>query len=119
MSESGAIFSRRQFFARLAAGGLILLNPGDDHTGEPADERGFEYRAIYPTGEHMRVRQLHAALMADAEPLACEGLFIQALTDILTRTAGLEPATLRYTGVALVGQKKAVSKIVGKLALLN
>lgn len=114
---------RQTFFHRgeryaTPAGGLILLNPGDDHTGEPADERGFEYRAIYPTGEHMReaagelsgrhrgaprfagvraddgvmaqrVRQLHAALMADAEPLACEGLFIQALTDILTRTAGL------------------------------
>ncbi len=35
-------------------GGLIILNPGDAHTGEPADEYGFEYRAVYPTISHMQ-----------------------------------------------------------------
>jgi AraC-like DNA-binding protein len=112
-------FSHRGARYATPAGGLILLNPGDDHTGEPVDERGFEYRAIYPTCEHMReaaseltgrqqgsplfagvrvddrelaarVRELHAALMVDAEPLESEGLFIQALTGVLTRTAGLD-----------------------------
>lgn len=101
------------------AGGLVLLNPGDDHTGEPVDGLGFEYRAIYPTGEHMReaaselsghrqgvprfacvraddrelaagVRRLHASLMTDADPLECESLFIQALTGVLTRTGSFE-----------------------------
>ena len=33
--------------------GLILLNPGDVHTGEPASDEGFAYRAFYPTIEHM------------------------------------------------------------------
>lgn len=33
--------------------GLILLNPGEVHTGEPADEHGFRYRALYPTAAHM------------------------------------------------------------------
>lgn len=34
-------------------GGLIILNPGDTHTGEPADPYGFEYRALYPKTAHM------------------------------------------------------------------
>ena len=33
-------------------GGLIILNPGDSHTGEPADATGFEYRALYPKPAH-------------------------------------------------------------------
>lgn len=36
-------------------GGLILLNPGEVHTGEPLNEIGYGYRAIYPTIEHMRM----------------------------------------------------------------
>ncbi len=35
--------------------GLILLNPGDAHTGEPMGAQGFAYRAIYPTVAHMTV----------------------------------------------------------------
>jgi AraC-like DNA-binding protein len=34
-------------------GGLILLNPGDPHTGQAAVAAGFAYRALYPTFEHM------------------------------------------------------------------
>lgn len=34
--------------------GLILLNPGDPHTGQAAAAAGFAYRALYPTLEHMR-----------------------------------------------------------------
>lgn len=33
--------------------GLILLNPAEVHTGEPADEQGFAYRALYPTVAHL------------------------------------------------------------------
>ncbi|KAA3643496.1 MAG: AraC family transcriptional regulator [Chloroflexi bacterium] len=35
-------------------GGLILLNPGDVHTGEPISEEGYGFIAFYPTAEHMR-----------------------------------------------------------------
>lgn len=39
-------------------GGIILLNPGEPHSGESASDDGFEYRALYPTCEHMQlVRQ--------------------------------------------------------------
>lgn len=35
-------------------GGLILLNPGEPHTGQAArSAAGFRYRALYPTGAHM------------------------------------------------------------------
>ena len=34
---------------RTPPGGLILINPGAVHTGEAADERGFELRALYPS----------------------------------------------------------------------
>lgn len=35
-------------------GGLILLNPGEAHTGEPAaGASGFRYRALYPTLAHI------------------------------------------------------------------
>jgi len=34
-------------------GGLILLNPGDPHTGQAAIAAGFTYRALYPTLDHM------------------------------------------------------------------
>lgn len=33
--------------------GLIFLNPAEVHTGEPVDEQGFAYRALYPTAAHM------------------------------------------------------------------
>ena len=101
------------------AGGLILLNPGDDHTGEPADAAGFEYRAIYPTVAHMEeavfeltgrrqdnprfgavriddralaetVRCLYASLVGGVNPLEAETLFIGALSGIVTRTAGAQ-----------------------------
>ena len=33
---------------------LIVINPGDPHTGEAAVESGFRYRALYPSAEAMR-----------------------------------------------------------------
>ena len=34
-------------------GGVILVNPGAVHTGEAADEQGFQMRSLYPTLSHM------------------------------------------------------------------
>ncbi|HEY3424931.1 MAG TPA: AraC family transcriptional regulator [Negativicutes bacterium] len=115
-------------------GGLIMLNPGDDHTGEPADQAGFEYRAIYPTVAHMQeavfeltgrhqdspyfinvrvdnqilakcVRNLYVSLMYDANPLEAESLFIHTLTSIVTKTADF-----RYSAIAVGRERDAVSK---------
>jgi AraC-like DNA-binding protein len=37
------------------AGGVILINPGAAHTGEPATKDGFQMRSIYPTASHMQM----------------------------------------------------------------
>jgi AraC-like DNA-binding protein len=37
------------------AGGVILINPGAAHTGEPADAHGFQMRSLYPTVAHMQM----------------------------------------------------------------
>ncbi len=101
-------------------GGLILLNPDDVHTGEPADERGFEYRALYPTVAHMRaalaqftgrqqdipffstapidrpmlsgsVRALHRSLFEEASPLERESRFIWVLAQLIKDHADTRP----------------------------
>jgi len=35
-------------------GGVILINPGAVHTGEPANDQGFQMRCLYPTLAHMQ-----------------------------------------------------------------
>jgi len=97
-------------------GGLILLNPGDGHTGEPADEAGFEYRALYPAVSHLQeaagelsgraaavpyfpkvrvddretaaaVRSLHLALTGKTSALELETLFLVVLTKVVRQYA--------------------------------
>lgn len=106
-------------------GGLILLNPGDAHTGEPADELGFEYRAIYPTVSHMQevvfelsgkrqnspyfpkvriddlklselVRSLHLALTNDTTPMERESLFLMVLSKAILQYAEVNPITQAF-----------------------
>jgi len=48
--------------------GLILLNPADAHTGEPMDDAGFAYRALYPTVEHMQSALYELTGHADVIP---------------------------------------------------
>lgn len=46
--ESGAIRTRvRHDTVVIPAGRIIVLNPGDVHTGEPADRFGYRYRMFY------------------------------------------------------------------------
>lgn len=95
-------------------GGLILLNPGEAHTGEAADgAESFTYRALYPTPSHLaplmaelgrpdalpsfpsvRVddpaladafRQLHRELDADSPPIARETRWLSVLATLITR----------------------------------
>jgi len=99
-------------------GGVILINPGAVHTGEAADEHGFQMRSLYPTLAHMqtvvhqltgryqeppcftRVRvddrwardsilDLHRTLARGASALECESCFISTLAQLITRYADL------------------------------
>lgn len=99
-------------------GGVILINPGAVHTGEPADEYGFRMRSIYPTVEHMQkavfeltgrhqplpyfkevrvdgrwprqsVLRLHQSLIDGMDPLASESYFTWTLAQFIKRYADL------------------------------
>lgn len=115
-------FSHRKMKHLTPPGGLILLNPGDDHTGEPADDYGFEYRALYPTKAHMEeaifeltgkhqkrpffpsvriddpelsgyVRALHLSLINETPPIEQESLFLMVLTKLIMEHAEMHPKT--------------------------
>jgi AraC-like DNA-binding protein len=98
-------------------GGVILINPGEVHTGEAADPGGFQMRSIYPTIFHMqtaaleltgrqelpyfkdvRVDQswarnsilaLHKALAQADCALECESYFTWTLAQLIKRYANL------------------------------
>ena len=99
-------------------GGIILINPGEVHTGEAADKTGFELRSIYPTTSHMEmavleltgrhqtlpffkevrtdsprtrnsILSLHRALSEGASVLECESRFIWTLAQLIKQYADI------------------------------
>ncbi|MDR3572447.1 MAG: AraC family transcriptional regulator [Anaerolineaceae bacterium] len=99
-------------------GGVILINPGDVHTGESANSLGFEMRSIYPTVSHMQnlvfeltgrsqklpffpdvrvdlpwvrdsVLAMHNALMPGAGSLESESIFAWNLAQLIKYCADL------------------------------
>jgi AraC-like DNA-binding protein len=99
-------------------GGLILINPGEAHTGEPAAAEGFTMRCLYPTPEQMRaaagdadgqlpwftqvraddpaahasVAALHAALTRGASPLEGEVRLTWTLAGLVERYGQAQPS---------------------------
>jgi AraC-like DNA-binding protein len=109
------------------AGGVILLNPGAAHTGEPATANGFQMRSIYPTAAHMQMAleeltghhhalpffptvriddrwardsliELHHTLTHGADTLETESRFLWTLTQLIKRYADI-PVTEQRLGV--------------------
>lgn len=103
------------------AGGLIFLNPGEAHTGEPVDEAGFQYRALYPTVAHMQmalrevngsadamlqfatpradsvrlarlVDRLHRTLVDNDDQLESESLFLLTLVELIQQAGNCKAA---------------------------
>jgi AraC-like DNA-binding protein len=101
-------------------GGVILINPGAVHTGEAADEQGFEMLSLYPTGSHMQsaleqvtgshqappffsevrvdhpwvadsLRGLHRALIQGAGALEYESRFTWTLAQLVKRFGDQNP----------------------------
>ena len=99
-------------------GGVILINPGEVHTGEAADSNGFQMRSIYPTAVHMQmavleltgqsqelpyfkdvridqrwardsILALHKALVQGDCALECESRFTWTLTQLIKHFAAL------------------------------
>jgi len=96
--------------------GIIVINPGEPHTGEAAIETGFRYRALYPSLNLMQhitseikghphdlpfflqpvihdralftaIYQMHTVLEAAASTLEHESRFLWALAQLITRHA--------------------------------
>ena len=115
-------------------GGIILINPGAVHTGEPVDEQGFEMRSLYPTISHMEtaifeltgrhqalpffgdvrvdhawamksVLSLHKALLQGANSLECESRFLWTLAQLIKRYADTTA-----TEQALGKEKRAIQQ---------
>lgn len=120
-------------------GGLILINPQSVHTGEPADEGGFELWSLYPTAAHMQriageltgnpstlpnfpdvrvddpqvthsLLRLHHSLTNDVSPLEAETRFIQTLALLVRRYADVR-STDRRIGREREAVRKARSYI--------
>jgi AraC-like DNA-binding protein len=69
--ESGGIRTRvRRGTLLIPAGRIVVLNPGDVHTGEPADRAGYRYRMFY-VGEAL-LRSL-VGRDAGCEPASASG----------------------------------------------
>ena len=115
-------------------GGLILINPGAVHTGEAADEHGFQMLSLYPTLDHMQAAvveltgrnqglpffknvrvdhwwardsmlALHKALAQGTSELECESRFTWTLAQLINRYADL-----RFGEQRLGKEQKAIRR---------
>lgn len=118
------------------AGGLILINPGDVHTGEAASEQGFLLRSLYPTTAHLqsiwyemtgqrsvvpyfrdvrvddadmvrRLLVLHDALKVATSPLECESQFMATMAALIGRYADVVSAEF----LTLPNEKQAIQQV--------
>ena len=100
--------------------GLILINPGEVHTGEAAIPQGFRMRSLYPSTTHMRlamsefagrrnvtpyfrdvrvddmaaarsVFHLHEMLTRESDEMVCESAFLSTLALLIERYAECRP----------------------------
>jgi AraC-like DNA-binding protein len=113
--------------------GIIVLNPGDAHTGEAASEMGFHYRALYPTAAFMtavadeiksrclphfstpriddeelarRLVRMHQVLVAGTSALRGEEILLETLVVLVAQHADKRVATPE------VGQERIVVRRV-------
>lgn len=111
---------------------VIALTVGQRHpglVGAPlVDGAGFAHPGLIPIGVAMlaasrdelpAIRDRALATGCDVVDFPAEGQQTKDYQAFRDTVAALDPEAISYTGVALVGQKKEISRIVGKLDLLN
>jgi AraC-like DNA-binding protein len=101
-------------------GSVVILEPGEPHTGGPADGPGFVYRAMYPAAEllsdglarpprfrepvvidpllSLELRRVHAALSRAAEPLEAESRLSWLFGELVRRHASSAPPAYEVRG---------------------
>jgi hypothetical protein len=111
---------------------VIALTAGQRHpalVGEPlVDACGFAHPGLIPTGipmlrapqaELARLRQEALANECDVVAFPVEGQQTKNYAEFQDMVAQIPTPGIKYTGLALIGQRKTVSKIVKKLDLLS
>ena len=111
---------------------VIALTVGQRHpvlVGAPLiDGAGFAHPGLIPIGVAMlaasrdelpAIRQRALESGCDVVDFPVDGQQTKDYQTFRDAVAALRPEAISYTGVALVGPKKEISKIVGKLDLLN
>jgi AraC-like DNA-binding protein len=90
-------------------GSIVILEPGEPHTGGPSDKSGFVYRVMYPAADLLRdecgriprfpepvvidpelasaLRSVHAAFGRDTEPFEMESRLAWLLGELVRRHA--------------------------------
>lgn len=106
-------------------GGLLFLNPGEAHTGEAANEEGFEYYAFYPRIAQVRaivsditgrdnelplfnnvrvddsalanqMRELHISLRNNRAPLQSESMLFCLISSMVKQYADIRLTELHF-----------------------
>jgi len=110
---------------------VIALTVGQRHpilVGEPlVDATGFEHPGFIPIGipmlctEQEELKQMRAAALekgCDVVAFPMQGQQTKNYLEFQEMTAQIETNDLQYTGIAIIGIKKVVGKIVRKLDMM-
>lgn len=114
------------------AAAVIALTIGQRHpglVGEPlVDASGFQHPGLIPIGitvlaapqeELQGIRQKGLEIGCDVVDFPVQGQQTTNYQTFREAVAATQPDSLHYVGVALVGQKREISKVVGHLKLLK
>jgi len=95
-------FSYRRDKHATTQGGIIVLNPDEPHTGEPAAPTGFTWKAIYPSADLLRsvasqIMDRNAPLPFFTQPVTYDpdlaARLLRLHQSLVTPTAGLSSET--------------------------
>lgn len=111
---------------------VIALTAGQRHPaliGEPlVDASGFAHPGLIPTGIPMLrapqselggLRQAALDNGCDVVDFPAEGQQTKSYGEFQGMMAQIPTGSIKYTGMALIGQKRTISKIVNKLELIS
>lgn len=111
---------------------VIALTVGQRHpvlVGDPlVDASGFAHPGLIPTGIPMlsatqtkmvQIRQEALVNKCDVVDFPVEGQQTKNYEEFIKMMATIQTKDINYTGMAIIGEKKTVSKIVKKLELMR
>lgn len=111
---------------------VIALTVGQRHpvlVGEAlVDASGFPHPGLIPIGipmlcatqtELVKIRQEAIDKGCDVVDFPVQGQQTKNYSEFIKMTAQIKTEDMKYTGIALIGQKKPISKIVKNLQLLK